>query len=168
MNILVICGGEKMLQRKIISASISGALFAILLGFIMPNPFREQVVAEQNYFYSATNVINLYLMYSFPVILIYGVLTSIISDKVAELMSKKNENKNIEIIISGVLHIVFGLVLLPYSLGASILFFVTDRILQKQNKNFYWLQTIKSFAIPLTVWIISLSVSWIEHFINNS
>ncbi|KOP81510.1 hypothetical protein ACFFHH_12485 [Cytobacillus solani] len=157
-----------MLKRKIISASISGTLFAILLGFVMPNPFREQVVAEQNYFYSATNIISLYLMYSLPVILIYGVLASIISDKVAEFMSKKSEIKNIEIIVSGVLHIVFGLVLLPYSLGASVLFFVTDRILQKQNKNFYWLQVIKSFVIPLTVWIISLSISWIEHFINNS
>ncbi|MEH7391944.1 hypothetical protein V7149_07615 [Bacillus sp. JJ1503] len=157
-----------MLKRKIISASISSALFAILLGFIMPNPFNEQVVAEQNYFYSAINVINLYLMYSFPVILIYGVLTSIISDKVAELMSKTSETKNIEIIGSGALHIVFGLVVLPYSLGASALFFVTDRILQKQSKKFYWLQAIKSFVLPLTVWIISLSISWFEHFINNS
>jgi len=168
MSILVICGGEKMLQRKIISASISGALFAILLGFILPNPFREQVVAEQNYFYSSINIMALYLMYSLPVILIYGVLTSIVSDKVAEFVSKKNKNKNIEVIISGVLHIVFGLVLLHYSLGASILFFVTDRILQKQNKKFDWLQTIKSFMIPISVWIISLSVSWIEHFISNS
>lgn len=159
MNILVICGGEKMLQRKIISASISGALFAILLGFVMPNPFRDPVVAEQNYFYVATRIINLYLIYSLPIILIYGVLTSIISDKVAEFMSKKSEIRNTEIIVSGVLHIVFGFVLFPYSLVASVLFFVTDRILQKQSKNFYWLQTIKSFAIPLIVWIISVSVS---------
>jgi len=168
MNILIMCGGNKMLPRKIISASISGALFAILLGFAMPYPFGEQVAVEQNYFYSASSIINVYLMYSFPVILLYGVLTSIISDKVAEFMSKKSGNKNIEIFVSGVLHIVFGLVLLPYSLGASVLFFVTDRLLQKQSNNFYWLQTIKSFVIPITIWIISLSIVWMEHFINNS
>lgn len=168
MNKLAIYGGEEMLKRKIISASVSGSLFAILLGFIMPNPFGEHVVAEQNYFYSASTIVNIYMMYSLPVILIYGVLTSIIGDKVAEFMSKKSGNKNIEIIVSGILHIVFGLVLLPYSLGASILFFVTDRLLQKQRKNYQWLQAIKSLVIPLTIWIISLGIVWIEHFIYNS
>lgn len=168
MDISGICGGEKMLQRKIISASLSGALFTILLGFMLPNPFKEQVVAEQNYFYSAISIMPVYLMYSLPVILIYGVLTSIISDNVAKFVSIKNKKKNLEVIISGVLHIVFGLVLLPYSLGAAMLFFVIDRILQKQTKNFDWLQTIKSFAIPITVWAITLSVVWINHFITNS
>lgn len=153
-----------MLTRKIISATVSGSLFAILLGFIMPDPFGEHI--EENYFYSASTIVNIYMMYSLPVILIYGVLTSIIGDKVAEFMSKKNGNKNIEIIVSGILHIVFGLVLLPYSLGASILFFVTDRLLQKQRKNYQWLQAIKSLLIPLTIWIISLGIIWIEHFMN--
>ena len=157
-----------MLQRKIMSASISGALFAILLGFVMPNPFGEQVVAEQNYFYSASTIINVYLMYSFPVILLYGIITSIVSDKVAVYLTKKSENKKSEIIVSGVLHIVFGLVLLPYSLGASILFFVIDKLLQKRKTTFRSLQAIKSFLIPLTIWIISLGIVWVEHFINNS
>jgi len=117
----------------------------------MLNPFEEQVDAEQNYFYSASTIVNIYLMYSLPVILIYGVLTSVIADKVAEVMLKKSGNKNIEIIVSGILHICFGLVLLQYSLGASILFFVTDRFLQKQRKNYQWLQAIKSLGIPLTI-----------------
>ena len=151
-----------MLSRKIISASVAGSLFAILLGFIAPNPFGEQVVAERNYFYSASTIVSIYMMYSFPVILLYGVLTSIISDKVAEFMSKQSGNKNIEIIVSGVLHIVFGLVFLPFSLGASILFFVTDRLLQKQRKNYHWLQAIKSLVIPLTIWIISWGIVWIK------
>ncbi|RWZ54483.1 hypothetical protein EQV77_14520 [Halobacillus fulvus] len=159
MNGFVVCGDEKMLQRKIIAASITGALFAVLLGLIIPNPFGEQVVAERNYFHSATIIMGLYLMYSFPVILIYGVLTSIISDKAAEFLSKKSKSKNIEIVISGILHIVFGLVLLHFSLGASILFFITDRIFKKQNRSFNWPQAIASFVIPLTVLIISISMS---------
>lgn len=153
-----------MLSRKIISASVSGSLFAILSGFVMPDPFGEQVV--ENYFYSASTMVNVYMMYSFPVILLYGVLTSIIGDKVAVFMSKKSGNKKIEIIVSAILHIVFGLVILPYSLGASILFFVTDRLLQKQRKNYQWLQAFKSLVIPLTIWIISLGIVWIEHFMN--
>lgn len=155
-----------MLTRKIVSASFSGAIFAILLGFFMPNPLEEQVVAEQNYFYSASTIIWLYLMYSFPVILLYGVITSIVSDKVAIYLTKKSENKNIEIIVSGLLHIIFGLVLLPYSLGASILFFISDQILRNRKMNFHFILAIKSFLIPLTVWIVSLGIAWIEQLIN--
>lgn len=139
-----------MLQRKIVSASITGALFAILLGFIMPYPFGEQVV-EQNYLYSATTAINGYLMYSFPVILLYGTFASFVSDKVAVYLMNKSENKKIEMFICGVLHIIFGLVFLPYSLVASIMFFVIDQLLQKRKTSFHSLQALKSLLIPLTV-----------------
>lgn len=157
-----------MLQRKISSASISGAIFAIILGFVMPNPFGEQVVAEQNYLFSSTIIINYYLMFSFPVILLYGVIASIVSDKVAMYVSKKNGNKKMEMIVSGVLHIAFGLVFLPYSLGAAVLFYVTDKLLQHRNRTFNYLQAIKSLIIPFMIWMISLGVVWIEHFIINS
>ena len=131
-----------MLQRKIISAFVTGALFAILLGFLLPNPMKEQVVTNQSYWYSATSIIHVYLMYILPVMLMYGVLASIISDKIAEFVSKKNNTGNIEIIVSGVFHILFGLILLPYSVGAALLFFMIDRILKQQNKTFNWFQTI--------------------------
>lgn len=149
----------QMLKRKIIAASISGTLFAILLGFILSNPLDEKVVAEQNYLHSVSQVIMVYLMYSLPVVLIYGVLTSMISDTVARFILKKSENKNIEVIISGVFHFVFGLILLPFSLIAATLFFITDLILQKHSKNFNWLIVIKSFIIPLTTFIISVCVT---------
>ena len=155
---------EKMFVRKIIAATISGAVFAILLGFVSPNPFGEQV---HPYFYSALTFINVYLIYSFPVILFYGVLTSIVSDKIAEFIAKKSSHKIKEIVVSGILHIVFGLVLLPFSLAAALLFFVTDRILLKQKKNFHWLLAVKSFAIPAVLWIISIGIVWINDFISN-
>ncbi|MGL4523667.1 MAG: hypothetical protein ACRCWQ_14055, partial [Bacilli bacterium] len=72
-------------------------------------------------------------MYSFPAILVYGVLTSIISDRVSQFVLKKLKNEKYEIVISAILHAVFGLILLVYSLGASLLFFITDRVLQKKN-----------------------------------
>lgn len=68
------------------------------------------------------------LPYPSIAILVYGVLASIISDKVSEFISKKVERGKVEL-IAGVLDIVFGLILLWYSLVASILFFITDRIL---------------------------------------
>ena len=82
--------------------------------------------------------------------------------------SKKSRDKKIEMLASGVLHIFFGLVLLPYSLGASVLFFVADKLLLKRNIALHSLQAIKSLFIPLTIGIISLGIVWVEHFINNS
>lgn len=158
----------EILSRKIISASISGSLFAILLGIIQANPFGENITSIPNYLFSVVSITPLYLMYSFPVILIYGVLTSIVSDKVSKFVSTKIKNDKYEIMISGILHVVFGLVLLFYSLGASILFFITDRVLQNNNKDYKLLQAIRSLAIPLAVWLIFMGIVFIEHLINVS
>lgn len=156
-----------MLSRKIIAASISGTLFVILLGFVSPDPFEEETVVAQNYLYSALSIMYGYLLFSFPVILGYGILSSIFSDIVAKFLSKKLGKENVEMIISGILHIVFGLVILPYSLAASILFFVTDRILKKQQENFHWSKAIKSFLLPFALSIVSMGTAWIVEFISN-
>lgn len=157
---------SKIISRKIISASVSGSMFAILLGLIVPNPFGETISSIPNYLFAVALSTPVYLMYSFPAILIYGVLTSIISDKVSQFISTKMKNENSEIVISGILHAVFGLILLLYSLGASLLFFITDRVLQKKNKDFNPLQAIKSFAIPLAVWLIFMGIVYLEHILN--
>jgi len=157
-----------MVPRKIIAASISGTLFAVLLGFMMPNPFGEQVVTEQNYFHSASTIINIYLMYSFPVILLYGVLTSIISDKTAVMLSTKIGNKRIESVVSGILHLLFGLILLPLSFIAAVLFFIIDRLLQKKDSTFDWVKGGLSLFIPLTAWVVSISIVWVNHFMSIS
>lgn len=34
---------NKIISRKVISASVSGSMFAILLGLIVPNPFGENL-----------------------------------------------------------------------------------------------------------------------------
>lgn len=103
----------------------------------------------------------LYLMYSFPVILIYGVVTSILSDKIGELLSKKGKYPKVEWIVSGIFHIMFGFILLYISLLAAILFFIVDRILKKYNKRFHWKQAVKSLAIPVGLWIIFMGKYWL-------
>jgi len=157
---------NKILSRKIISASISGSLFAILLGLIVPNPFGDAITSISDYLFAVVLTTPLYLLYSFPAILIYGVLTSIISDKVSQMISTKIGNEKSEVIISGILHGIFGLILLLYSLGASMLFFITDRLLQKKNNNYKWFQAIKSLAIPLAVWLIFMGIVYLEHIVN--
>lgn len=150
-----------MLPRKIISASISGTFFAIILGLTLPNFFGDENMGSiQSYLYSAISIIPIYMMYSLPTILIYGILTSVISDKIGEFISIKMENKRTELIISGALHILFGLILLWFSLGASILFFITDRTLRSHNKKYEWLGAIKSLAIPVLTWLICMGIVW--------
>ncbi|WP_068674214.1 hypothetical protein [Oceanobacillus sp. Castelsardo] len=156
-----------VISRKVISASVSGSLFAILLGLIVPNPFGEDISSVTDYLFAFIIATPVYLMYSFPVILIYGVLTSIISDKIGEFISGKANNEKTEVIISGILHFFFGLILLYYSLVAAILFIITDRILRKNNNEFNWLHSIKSLVIPCAVWLSFMGMVYLEHIFFN-
>lgn len=104
-------------------------------------------------------------MYSFPFIIVYGVLASIISDKLSRWISAKLGAEKFEIMISAVLHLVFGLILRWYSLGASLLFFITDRLLKKNNREYKLKQAMKSLAIPFAVWLIFIGMVWIEHIL---
>ncbi|TDL64808.1 hypothetical protein E2R56_25985 [Rhodococcus qingshengii] len=152
---------KTILPRKIISASVSGTIFAIILGLTQPDPFGEiNLSSIQNYLLSTSTIIPIYMMYSFPAILIYGVFTSIISDKVGDFIAIKVKEKNVELIVSGALHIIFGLILFWVSLGASILFFITDRILGSRYKKYKWLEAIKSLAIPVLTWLIFMGIVW--------
>jgi ABC-type dipeptide/oligopeptide/nickel transport system permease component len=165
---LLIMEVNKIISRKIISASVSGSIFAILLGLIVPNPFGETISSLSYYLFAVVLTTPVYLMYSFPAILIYGVLTSIISDKIGQFISTKLKNEKSEMIFSCLLHVVFGLILLLYSLGASILFFIIDRVLQKKSKEYTLSQAIKSLAIPLAVWLIFMGVVYLEHIVKGS
>lgn len=149
-------------SRKIISASISGSIFAILLGLIIPNPFGGEISSLPDYLITVVSIISIYLIYSFPIILVYGVLTSIFSDQVSQFLSTKMNKEKYEIIISGILHVIFGLVLLLYSLIASLLFFTTDRILQKKQKEYQPLHAILSLLIPLVVWLVSIGIVYLK------
>lgn len=89
-----------IIWRKIISASVSGSLFAILLALIFPNAFGGSISSISDYIFTFILATPVYLMYSFPVILIYGVLTSIVSDTISNLITRKNNNKKIEVILT--------------------------------------------------------------------
>ncbi|MGP4072732.1 hypothetical protein ACTWQB_09285 [Piscibacillus sp. B03] len=151
-----------ILQRKIIAASISGSIFAVLLGIIVPNPFGEEINSLTEYLFLSSLSIPVYILYSFPVILIYGVITSIISDWLAKRVLEKYE-----LYTSASLHILFGLVLLWFSLGAAVLFFVVDRLLMKRSDIYLWKQALLSLLIPMIVWLIFMGIVWLEHLISN-
>jgi len=39
------------LPRKIVTASITGTIFALILGFVFPNPFGENIDTFKDYFF---------------------------------------------------------------------------------------------------------------------
>jgi hypothetical protein len=80
---------SSIISRKIVTASISGSLYAMLLGMINPNPFGETISSMGDYLFSTVTTTPVYLLYSFPVILIYGGLTSILSDTIGQFIPKR-------------------------------------------------------------------------------
>ncbi|PLR95985.1 hypothetical protein CVD19_13295 [Bacillus sp. T33-2] len=66
------------MPRKIISVSFASVVFSMFLGLVMFDPFQEGNFSYIEGFVSWTHV---YLMYSFPVILIYGTISSLLKNK---------------------------------------------------------------------------------------
>lgn len=152
-----------ILSRKIVSASISSSIFAILLGLFIPDPFDMGISSVGEYIQDLLVVVPGYLIYSFPVILLYGTIASTISEYLARSISNHTK-KGLEFYLSFVIHILFGLVLLWYSLLASILYFVTDYILMKKNI-YKWKNALVSLWIPFLVLIIFMgSISIVDIF----
>lgn len=141
---------NKFLPRKIIAASITGPLFTIIICFIEPNVMGGE--ADYNKVgNTALETIPFYLMLFFPVIFIYGTLSSFISDIIAEGFTKTNRAFHI---VSAFLHFIFGIVLWILSLAAAIIFFLIDRLLLKRKKVYRWIEALISLLIPILIWTI--------------
>ncbi|WP_449623036.1 hypothetical protein [Robertmurraya sp. Marseille-Q9965] len=155
-----------LLSRKIISASIAGSLFAILCGLVFPSFVGEDADTMREYLWGVVSMIPVYLMYSFPVILVYGTVTSIISDYLAGLISKGKLKKR-DIYISGLFHLLFGSVLFWFSLLASIIYFIVDRFLVKKKGYYKWNQALLSMVLPLLLWIVFIGIIWVADIFMN-
>lgn len=133
-----------MVTRKIIAASWTVPLYALLLSII---EFSQQTLMETSFLERISGFLllcTIYMAYSFPIILTYGVVTSWFSDWVAKRIS----SERIQSITSIVLHILFGLVLSWLSLLAAILFFLIDRRLMNRM-TLTKRAAIKSLFIPI-------------------
>ena len=133
-----------MVTRKIIAASWTVPLYALLLSIV---EFSQQTLMETSFLERISGFLllcTIYMAYSFPIILTYGVVTSWFSDWVAKRIS----SERIQSITSIVLHILFGLVLSWLSLLAAILFFLIDRRLMNRM-TLTKRAAIKSFFIPI-------------------
>lgn len=162
-----------MMYRKIIAASISGPIFAILFGLFIPDPTSLPDNSIWQYLSSVIITIPAYLMYSFLFILIYGGMTSLLSEIISRRITK---HQKAEFIVSGVLHLAFGsvffLIFNPYagilSLVAALLFFVTDRYLQNKRASYRLTQALMSLEIPIGVWILFMGIVYLQSLITGN
>lgn len=162
-----------MIYRKVIAASISGTIFAILFGLFVPGPTSLPDNSIWQYLSSVLISIPAYLMYSFPFILIYGGMTSLLSEIISRRITK---HQKAEFAVSGVLHLAFGsvffLIFNPYagilSLAAALLFFVTDRYLQNKRASYRLTQSLMSLEIPIGVWILFMGIVYLQSLITGN
>ncbi|WP_215113269.1 hypothetical protein [Exiguobacterium sp. s63] len=140
-----------MVKRKIIAASWTVPIYALLLSIV---EFSQQTLVETSFLESVSGFLLLctvYMAYSFPIIFTYGVVTSWFSDWVA----KRFNSERVQLFISFVLHILFGLILSWLSLLAAVLFFLIDRRLMNQidvTKRV----VIKNLFIPIGCWLVAM------------
>ncbi|WP_424237044.1 hypothetical protein [Bhargavaea ginsengi] len=149
------------LRRKIIAASLAGAVFAVLLGLLAPDPFGEFPATPGGFLNAFTLTVPVYLMYSFPVIFLVGVPASLLADSIAARLSRGFRKPAAEPLISGVLHASFGMVALGYGVAAALLGFTADRLLRK-TPNPKWPAAFKSLAIPALVWLFFMFIVYLR------
>ncbi|MBP1995451.1 hypothetical protein [Paenibacillus eucommiae] len=153
-----------LFSRKLISASISACLFVVVYALFVPSHWVHSYTSWIQYISHAWKAIPIYLMYAFPVILIYGTLTSLISEYLLYNLIKftkiNRQSRAIKILILGILHLVFGLVLLYISLLAAFLFFLTDLWLAHKRRKYDLVLALKSFLIPVCLFFICIGLIW--------
>ncbi|MGA9468376.1 MAG: hypothetical protein WBV10_12160 [Exiguobacterium marinum] len=133
-----------MWNRKIVTASITSPIYAILLacGVTMMDVRENGGMSDVLSGFLLMTVA--YVAVSFPIMLTYGVVTSWCSDWLANRFSSKRSRW----FTSFALHILFGLVLSWLSLLATILFFLIDRRLINRM-DVMKRAAVKSMLIPI-------------------
>lgn len=163
-------GSENIIKRKIIVGVITSILLSLALGIIKPFPLSSTEMAElqvANRFIA--NVLGstlVYILYSIPIIHVFGTISSFLSDYFAKLLSEVT-NENLKTIYSSIFHVFFGLlpsyysvftsILHWYCLWVSILFFVVDFFLKRFIKNITIIQVMISWGIFILICISILS-----------
>ena len=146
------------LLRKMMAGAITGTLYGLLLALLFPGSGVE-ISTVRDYIWQFVESVPIYLMFTVPVILIYGGLTSYISDLIGKWMEKRT-NKRVEVLFSLILHMLFGLILLWISFFAALLYFIVDRFLKVKVKTYKAIYSLWIMTIPVFVWLVFMTMVW--------
>ncbi|MFE6798547.1 hypothetical protein [Paenibacillus chitinolyticus] len=119
----------RLVKRKLLSATVSSLLFAFFAAWYTrhePFFYHPPAGAASGAFSQVMSIGFIYLVYSAPVIYVYGTCTSLLSDFIGFCILPYSK---LRLAVSGIMHGVFGLILFPASLAAAALFFLVDIVL---------------------------------------
>jgi hypothetical protein len=156
----------RALPRKIIASAITGPVYVLLLALVTPYFYESNVHSPWQYVEMILVTTLGYMLYSFPVILLYGSLTSIVSDLLSSKLSE-NGSVKLECFLSLLFHLIFGLLILWISLPAALLYFLIDRYLRKRKRQYKWSETYKSFIIPIGLFLLFILILVVVDFTMN-
>lgn len=144
----------QVFMRKIISAGITAFLFTIIFALVEPDLFAiHNNLSLGARMHEAFSGVYVYLMYAGPVIYIYGSMTSLLSDIIAQFAAPR---RWVQLTVSAVFHGIFGLILYQVSLLAAAIFFLSDTIfLFIRKKPLTSNLTVASVLLPLGLWLAS-------------
>lgn len=141
-----------MIARKVITAALTSMIFSLALGLLIPNAFGQSITSVSNYIESAALSVAAYVVFTFIITLTYGIICSVLSDKISKLITIKSNT--MESILSLLLHIFFGLLFSLYGLAAALLFFSIDRILQSRTTVFTRKNAFTWLVLPVALYIL--------------
>lgn len=152
---------SQALLGKMVTAAIATPVYSFLLGLLMSNPFGERAAYWQAYLADAIEITPVYMMYSFLVILVYGGLTSLLSDFLATTLASYTI-KRLEPLYAAVFHLGFGLILWWISLLAASVYFLVDRVIVLNQFPVNARKILLSFLILIGSWLLFMSFIWIR------
>jgi hypothetical protein len=146
---------SQLFMRKIISASIASFLFSIIYAWLEPDLFHvKNIQSIGAHIHEALSITNVYLMYAAPAIYIYGTATSLLSEWIARAVTHRQW---LRLIITTLLHGIFGLILMYISLLAAVIFLISDTLIALIRKKPLTKEiTLTSLILPLALWIATL------------
>ncbi|MGO4106426.1 hypothetical protein [Paenibacillus sp. YAF4_2] len=149
---------SQLFMRKIISASIASFLFSIIYAWLEPDLFDiKNIQSIGVHIHEALSVTCVYLMYAAPAIYTYGTATSLLSEWIACAVTHRQW---LRLIITTLLHGIFGLIVMYISLLAAVIFLISDTLIALIRKKPLTKEiTLTSLILPLALWIATLIYS---------
>lgn len=148
-------------ERKLIAGALAGTLFFLLVVLIQPLPIDSPATSWTNYLQQFANALPVYMMYITPAMIIYFAVTSLISDRAARYAARR-KNGRFEIVYSLIFHLIFGLILLWFSLIAMLFFFLIDQLLKKWRDRYSYKHVIITMMIPFLLWFVFMMIAFLK------
>lgn len=149
---------KSLVYRKIVAAALAACLFAIVFSFAEPSLYHSRYASIANNLVQAKLSVSVYLLYAYPVILVYGGGTSLASEcAVIGLVRCRLLRSNAQALFtSAVLHLLFGLILYQASLLSAALYFASDWWLSGLRTAYGAKAALLSVLLPAGLFLVAL------------